>query len=100
MKAYQADIAAFENSGAQVIGISVDSPAKNKAFAESLGASFPILSDSRRTVSKAYGVLIPIIRLAKRTTFVIDREGIIQAILRKADAENPDNALGSCSLLA
>lgn len=100
MKAYQADIAQFENAETQVIGISVDSPAKNQKFAESLGASFPILSDSHHTVSKAYGVLIPIIRLAKRTTFVIDKQGIIRGIQRKAQAETPDSALASCRLLS
>ena len=55
--AYQADIAKFEKAGAQALGISVDSRAKNQAFAEELGITFPILSDEAKTVSKQYGVL-------------------------------------------
>jgi peroxiredoxin Q/BCP len=81
-----------------VLGISVDKPARNKAFAESLGLTYPILSDDRRTVSRQYGVLMPIIRLARRTTFVIDRHGIIQAIQRGGEAIDPNQALASCSL--
>ncbi len=81
-----------------MIGISVDKPAKNKAFAESLGLTYPILSDDRRAVSRQYGVLMPLIRLAKRTTFVIDKHGIIQAIQRGGEAIDPSHALASCSL--
>lgn len=75
-----------------MIGISVDSPAKNKSFAESLGLTFAILSDPDRTVSRKYGVLIPVIRLAKRVTFVIDKEGVIRAIQRGDEAIDPNNA--------
>lgn len=67
------------------MGISVDSPEQNKAFAESLGAS--------RTVSRAYGILIPILRLAKRATFVVDRQGVIRFIYRGGEAANPELAL-------
>lgn len=86
MKAYQADIAKFENAGAQVLAISVDKLEKNKEFARSLGLSFQVLSDPQRTVSRKYGVLIPIIRLAKRVTFVIDKEGTIQSLQRGDEA--------------
>jgi len=72
-----------------VIGISVDSPELNKAFARALGISYPILSDSDRTVSRAYGVLIPILRLARRATFVVDRQGVIRFIYRGGEAANP-----------
>jgi len=96
MKAYQADMAEFERAGTQVIGISVDSPATNKAFAESLGASCPILSDTGRAISRAYGALIPIVRLARRTTFAIDRQGVIQSIYRGKQAIDPGAALAGC----
>jgi peroxiredoxin Q/BCP len=98
--AYQADIAKFEQAGAQVIGISVDSREKNRAFAQELGIRFPILSDEEKTVSKQYGVLMPLLRLANRTTFIIDERGIIQAIQKGSEAADPDNALGVCALPA
>ena len=99
MKAYQADIAKFDAAGVQVIGISVDSRAKNKAFAEELGVTYPILSDEQKSVSKAYGVLMPLIRLASRTTFVIDKRGTIQSIQKGGEALDPENAHDACSLL-
>jgi thioredoxin-dependent peroxiredoxin len=82
-----------------VIGISVDSQAKNAAFARTLGLSFPVLSDPQRVVSRTYGVMIPVIRLAKRVTFVIDREGAIKSIQRGEEAMHPRNAYAMVSHL-
>ncbi len=96
MKAYQADIAKFEDVGTQVIGISVDSEAKNKAFAGSLGLSFPVVSDPHRTVSRLYGVLMPVIRWAKRVTFIINKDGVIQSIQRGEEAIDPNKAYATC----
>lgn len=93
---YQSGLPKFADAQAQVIGISVDSPAKNKAYAESLKADYPILSDRDRSVARTYGVLMPIIRLAKRVTFVIDPHGIIQSIQRGSEALDPENSLAAC----
>ena len=82
-----------------MIGISVDSRSRNKAFAKELGVGFPILSDEGKTVSREYGVLMPLIRLARRTTFVIDKEGVIQHIDQGGEAADPDSARQACSLL-
>lgn len=82
-----------------MIGISVDSRAKNKAFAESLGAKFPILSDEDKSVSRQYDVLIPLIHLANRYTFVIDKQGIIRQVIKGGDAIDPNGAFRACSLL-
>jgi len=82
-----------------VIGISVDTREKNKAYAEELGLKFPILSDEEKTVSREYGVLIPLVRLASRTTFVIDKEGVIQDIQKGGEALDPENAHETCSKL-
>ncbi len=85
-------MAKFESSGAQVIGISVDPPEKNKVFASVLGLTFPLLSDTDRTVSRAYGVLIPVLRLAHRVTFGIDQRGTVRFIQRGKQALDPRNA--------
>lgn len=82
-----------------MIAVSVDSRDRNKAFAEKLGIGFPILSDERKTVSRDYGVLMPVIRLAYRTTFVIDPDGVIRHIDRGGAAMDPDSAGTACSLL-
>ncbi len=98
MKAYQADIAKFQAAGAQPLGISVDSREKNKQFAESLGITFPLLSDESKAVSRAYDVLIPIIRWASRVTFVIDRQGVIRQVIKGSGAIDPTGALQACGL--
>jgi len=63
-----------------------------------LGLRFPILSDESKAASKQYGVLIPLIRLAKRTTFLIDKKGIVTAIQKGGEAADPGNALEACAL--
>ncbi len=99
MKAYQADIAKFEETGTQVLGISVDSPAANKAFAKQEGIDFPLLSDFQRKVSKEYGILNEEQGFANRTTFVVDKDGIIRHIDKGKDAVDPSGAHQACSLL-
>jgi len=71
----QSHLAAFEEAGAIVYGISVDSHHANTAFARSLGLSFPLLSDWRREASRAYGVFLPEANTSGRATFVVGRDG-------------------------
>jgi len=99
LKAYQADIAKFEENGTQVMGVSVDSQFANKAFADQIGVKFPILSDFTRQVTTDYGILNPKFPVANRTTFVIDKNGIIQHIDKDAAAIDPTGAGQACSLL-
>jgi len=77
----------------------VDRQTKNGDFARALGLEFPVLSDAQRSVSRAYGVLIPVLRLARRVTFVIDKDGIIQSVVHGGEAINPANAYASCCRL-
>jgi len=58
---------------------SVDSPADNKGFAEKNDATFPILSDPKKTMTAAYGVLSDR-GYARRWTYYISPEGVIQKI--------------------
>lgn len=53
----------------------MDTPQTNKAFAESLGADYPILADPDKQTARAYGVLIPVAGLANRWTFYIGSDG-------------------------
>lgn len=72
---YQKHMAAFEAAGAVVYGISVDSHYANRAFANSLGVTFPLLSDWKREASAAYGVLLPDAGYSGRATFVVGKDG-------------------------
>ncbi len=60
--------------------VSTDTPEKNKEFAESLGADYPILADPDKKAAEPYGVLMPVVGVAKRWTFYIGKDGKILAI--------------------
>lgn len=57
--------------------VSVDTADTNKAFAQSLGVDFPLLSDPSRRVALAYGVVDEDQRFASRWTFYIGVDGRI-----------------------
>jgi len=98
MTAYQAGLAKFTESGAQVIGISTDNlPSQSYWAKEVLKLDFPLGSDFQRTVTEAYGVLIKESGVANRSTFVIDAEGVIQHIEQGSSAINIDGAATACS---
>ncbi len=99
MKAYQADIAKFEGTETQVFGISVDSAYANREFAKQIGVSFPLLSDFKRTVVKAYGIFNEEGGYGNRATFVIDKEGTIQDIKEGNEAIDPTSAEDACNIL-
>jgi len=63
---------------------SVDSLEDNTAFAAKNEASFPILADTNKSVSEAYGVLSPM-GYARRWTFYIDGKGVIVKIDKDVD---------------
>jgi peroxiredoxin Q/BCP len=77
----------------------VDSQFANKAYAEQIGVTFPLLSDFTREVTTKYGILNDKFPVAHRTTFVIDKQGIIRHIDREKDALDPSGAHAACSLL-
>jgi len=99
MKAYQADIAKLQTANAVVFGVSVDSREDNSRFASKHSITFPLLSDPTKQVTTSYGVLNRYIRLADRTTFVIDKEGIIRHVQSGGEAIDPSGAVGACQRL-
>ena len=62
-----------------------------------LNATFPMLSDHMRKVSELYGVLIPQVGVANRTTFVVDLAGKIVYIEEGNTAIDPSGAETACS---
>lgn len=69
-------------------------------WAKELGAEFPLLSDHDRKISEQYGVLIPELGMANRTTFVIDMEGKIAYIEEGNAAIDVSGADLACSRLS
>ena len=61
------------------MGISANVRFSQQAFADFLKLNFPLVSDSPdlKTI-EAYGVLIPERRLAQRSYFIVDKQGVIR----------------------
>jgi len=77
-----AGINAYDDLGAQVLAISVDSPFSLKAWVEKEGITIPLLSDFNKEVSAAYGAqfedLLGFKGVAKRSAFVVDGAGVVR----------------------
>lgn len=84
MCSFRDAMAAFNSFQAQVIGISVDSPFANKAFADQNKLTFPLLTDYNREASKAYAGLFPDFAgvtgysVPNRSVFIVDGKGVVQ----------------------
>lgn len=76
-KRFQQDMAEYQARNAQILGVSADDVESHAEFCDSEGLQFPLLSDIKGEVSKAYGSWISPRSL--RHTYVIDPEGILRA---------------------
>ena len=77
------NIAMYNNSTAEVLGISVDSPFTLAKFKEEQGLNFSLLSDFNKEVSTAYGCIYTdfigwMNGVSKRSAFIIDKEGVVK----------------------
>ena len=76
------DYAKYDGLGADVYGISVDSPFALNAFIQAHNLTFKMLSDFNREVSSRYGVLheelMGLKGISKRSVFVVDRDGVVR----------------------
>jgi peroxiredoxin len=87
--------------------VSVDFNDANKAWAEKLGLTYPLMSDTRRQTAKAYGVLFDDPKMAedpqqitrylraKRAWFVIDKEGVVRytKLAELRDSQPPNDEI-------
>ncbi|MBN9606853.1 MAG: peroxiredoxin [Actinomycetales bacterium] len=87
--ALQENLNLFREHGVELIGISVDSKAALRAWAEEKGYDFTLLADfwPHGAVAKEYGVFLPEKGFANRATFVIDTKGVIRASFITAPGE-------------
>ena len=83
----------FQEKGAVVLGVSKDSVASHKKFAENYGLPFTLLSDPEAKVIEAYGAWQEKKNYGRtymgivRSTFLIDEEGIIRKNFEKVKAK-------------
>jgi peroxiredoxin (alkyl hydroperoxide reductase subunit C) len=98
MRNLQANYKKLEDADTQVVGVSMDSPFANKAFADSLGANFPIASDwfNDGAVTKEYGLWNDKNRSVRRATFLIGKDGKIEEIQADREAIDPTKVVTAC----
>jgi peroxiredoxin Q/BCP len=86
---FNAALEKFADIGAQVIGVSADSPDSHQKFAKKHNLSILLLSDSEHAVLKAYDSWKPKTMFGReffgiqRDTFLINPDGTIVAVWRK-----------------
>ncbi len=77
----------------------MDARPSQKKFAEEMGVEFTMLSDFGKSLSRLYGVLDEERGTARRTTFVIDKAGIIRHIDSGRDAIDIAGVKAACGEL-
>src|SRR5436309_14046587 len=78
MKNFQQNLQKLEAADTQVLGVSMDSPFANKAFADQIGVKFPLASDWGGEVTRQYGVYVDEYKAARRINFLIGTDEKIQ----------------------
>jgi thioredoxin-dependent peroxiredoxin len=90
---FQENLSALKKKGAVVLGISADSVASHGKFAAKYDLGFPLLSDEKKEVLKAYGVWKEKSMYGRkymgieRTTVLIDVEGRISKVFSKVKVD-------------
>jgi peroxiredoxin Q/BCP len=79
---FQRDLAKYEEAGAVVLGVSVDTAQSHKDFCAKEGLNFKLLADPDATVSTEYGSVMDYKgeKLAARNTFIINPEGQVAKV--------------------
>jgi peroxiredoxin Q/BCP len=78
--------ASFDAAGAAILGVSPDDVDSHAQFTRKFGLPFPLLADTDAAVSQRYGVWKPrerdgqSVMRVERTTFLIDKQGIVRKI--------------------
>ena len=84
----------LKKQGYEVLGVSPDNEAKHQKFIGKYDLPFDLLADPEHTVSEAYGVWIEKNMYGrtymgiKRTTFIINEEGIVEEIIKKVKTDD------------
>jgi len=96
MKAFQSNLDKLEASDTQVLGVSMDSPFANKAFADSIGVTFPLLSDWGGDVTHEYGLYVDKYKAPRRVNFLIGKDGKILEEQVDSAAIDPTKIVDAC----
>ena len=96
MKNFQQHLQELEATDTQVLGVSMDSWFSNKAFADQIGVTFPLLSDWGGKVTREYGVYKDEYQAARRVNFLVGKDGKIIEEQVDKDAIDPKKIVDAC----
>jgi peroxiredoxin len=96
MKAFQQNLQRLEAADTQVLGVSMDSAFANKAFADQIGVTFPLLSDWGGETTRKYGIYLDKYKAARRVNFLIGKDGKILEVQVDKDAIDPTKIVDTC----
>jgi peroxiredoxin len=96
MQNFQQNLAKLEAADTQVLGVSMDSSFSNKAWAQQINVTFPLLSDWGGDVTKEYGLYNPKYKAARRVNYVIDKTGKVVEMQLDSDAIDPSKVVEAC----
>lgn len=100
MKCVTSEMGTWKARGAQVVGISCDSPFVQKAWAAAEGYQHTLLSDQHRHVTRAFGLFWPEMNTTRRGTVVIAKSADGKGKVAWSQAREPGNAMDWESVLA
>ena len=96
MQNFQNNFAKLEAADTQVLGVSMDSVPSNKAWAQQINVTFPLLSDWGGDVTKQYGVYNPKYKAARRVNYLIDKDGKVVEMQLDSEAIDPTHIVDAC----
>ena len=91
--AFRDNLTEIKRKGGAVVGVSTDSVASHKGFKQKYALNFPLLSDSEKKISLAYGVWKQKSLYGRkymgleRSTFLINEEGLISKVFPKVQVD-------------
>jgi peroxiredoxin Q/BCP len=91
---YRDNYQSLISKGFEVIGVSPDNEKSHKKFETKFTLPFTLIADTDRSIVEAYGLWAEKTTFGRtymgvlRTTFVIDKKGVIQKIIDKVESKN------------
>jgi peroxiredoxin len=79
-KLFRDNYAEIALAGATIVGVSTDKLDTQCRFASEMKTPFPLIADPTKKIAQGFGVLFPLVGIARRVTFVLNRERRVLAI--------------------
>jgi len=96
MQNFQQNLEKLEAADTQVLGVSMDCTFSNRAWAEQIKITFPLLSDWGGETVRKYGIYSPKYKAARRVNYVIDKKGKVAEMQVDNEAIDPTKIVTFC----